>query len=483
VTVRPVLEPRLAHARARLHRWLQECSDHCQCSKEESRNLPTRVLELSGTCTSPMVHLTETNGRRDRYIALSHCWGSVERRPLRTTHSNLAVHLDNIPFEWMPKTFQDAVVLTLGLEIRYLWIDSLCIIQDDTVDWHSEAKNMANVYHNATLVVAASGAADSTEGLFVTERPHLRTWKLPYILSGVTQGTFNLALLPKRVEKVQIEGGPLEVRAWAFQERYLARKIVSFMPDTIYWKCSSIAINDWSTVVELGSSEEVPWLCLLTKYTGMKLTYPNDRIHALRGITSDMGRRRQDRFMDNYGVWESHIHEQVLFIQREMMIDAESLGLPSWSWAATGGKKSWYKAQMLSSIHEYLPEKFELNISGSLSVAGHSTEVVLQLEMPYSNHNASRYDPLLHQAEGFMFGSDIPEAVARPCYPILHPTRVKDILGLATLDQHAKTQVTCLFVSIMTPDPSSLAFENCRKSHSRGEERLKVSATQPARMS
>jgi hypothetical protein len=138
---------------------------------------------------------------------------------------------------------------------------------------------------------------------------------------------------------------------------------------------------------------------------------------------------------------------------------------------------------MLSSIHEYLPEKFELNISGSLSVAGHSTEVVLQLEMPYSNHNASRYDSLLHQAEGFMFGSDIPEAVARPCYPILHPTRVKDILGLATLDQHAKTQVTCLFVSIMTPDPSSLAFENFRKSHSRGEERLKVSATQPARMS
>jgi hypothetical protein len=224
-------------------------------------------------------------------------------------------------------------------------------------------------------------------------------------------------------------------------------------------------------------------LCLLTKYTGMKLTYPNDRIHALRGITSDMGRRRQDRFMDKYGVWESHIHEQVLFVQREMMIDAESLGLPSWSWAATGGKKEWYHHEMSSPIHEYLPEKFEVNTSGSLSVAGHSTKVVLQPGTPYSNHNANCYHPRLNIAERFMFGCDLPEDFARPCHPILHPTCVKDVLGLVTLDQHAKTQATCLFVSIKKLDSSFHFGENCMKSRRYEEGQLKVSAAQPSRIS
>lgn len=302
VTEPPILAPRTADACGLIHRWLEDCRSHrFTCPNEDPRDLPTGVLELSGTCAAPMVHLTETNGKKDRYIALSHCCGPVAKRPLCTTHANFAAHLDNIPFERLPKTFQDTVILALGLNIRYVWIDSLCIVQDDLLDWHSEAKDMGNVYRNATLVVAASGAADSTEGLFVTERPLLRAWKVPYIISGVTQGFFQVALLD-RDEKLPF-WGPLETRAWTLQERYLARRLVCFMPGNFYWKCRRCEQGEIIASGSLDFYEDTSWLDLLRLYTRKSLTYPGDRIHALRGIITEIEPTRQDQFLFDYGVW------------------------------------------------------------------------------------------------------------------------------------------------------------------------------------
>jgi len=125
-------------------------------------NLPTRVLDVA--TNQDMVFLRETAGQKGKYLALSHSWGSTHR--LTLTSANLAVLKGGILLSDIPKTFQDAVQIARELNIAYLWIDSLCIIQDDTTDWEVEASHMGDVYAGSYLTVAALGSKDDSSGCF-----------------------------------------------------------------------------------------------------------------------------------------------------------------------------------------------------------------------------------------------------------------------------------------------------------------------------
>ena len=217
-----------------VQRWLNECDAHKNCTPHDDAPMPTRVLVLIGDNTQPLIRLIESNGRQGRYLALSHCWGKAGRLPLLTTSENYLEHQKGIPFNNLPKTFQDTVQFAQGIGIRYLWIDSLCIIQGDSQDWHSEASKMGDVYWNAALVVAASGAKDSSEGLFVSDRQPSTIIQLPYMSAGERKGTFNMSKLPEDSDSDPCNG-PLDSRAWTLQERYLARRLVAFMPACISW--------------------------------------------------------------------------------------------------------------------------------------------------------------------------------------------------------------------------------------------------------
>lgn len=92
--------------------------------------LPKRVIDIS--YLEPRLVVTEN--QRGHYIALSHCWGSEEKHPLRTTTDNLKKHISGIPFTTLPKTFQDAIKICREIGYQYLWIDSLCILQDSEED-------------------------------------------------------------------------------------------------------------------------------------------------------------------------------------------------------------------------------------------------------------------------------------------------------------------------------------------------------------
>ncbi|ORY09011.1 heterokaryon incompatibility protein-domain-containing protein, partial [Clohesyomyces aquaticus] len=132
--------------------------------EETKPELPTRVIDVGTNADGATVRLVETKRRRDHYIALSHCWGPPTKRPLCTSKATFPQHLAGIHISSLPKTFRDAVAITRLLNLRYLWIDSLCIIQDDRNDWSMEAPRMGAFYSGAHLVIAASGARDSTEG-------------------------------------------------------------------------------------------------------------------------------------------------------------------------------------------------------------------------------------------------------------------------------------------------------------------------------
>ena len=280
-----------------VQRWLNECDAHKVCTPHNDTPMPTRVLALVGDDTQPSIRLIKTKGRQGRYLALSHCWGEAGKHPLRTTSENYQEHQSGIPFSNLPKTFQDTVEFAQGIGIRYLWIDSLCIIQGDSRDWHSEAAKMGDVYWNATLVVAASGAKDSSDGLFISDRQPPTVLQLPYISAGECKGTFNMMKLPE-FSQSHPSAGPLERRAWTLQERYLARRLVAFMPACISWMCNTKGETETGRGF-IGFGRRKKWTYLLREYTRRSLTFASDRTEALRGIGQsyeNAGNHREDLY-------------------------------------------------------------------------------------------------------------------------------------------------------------------------------------------
>ncbi|KAH7324030.1 heterokaryon incompatibility protein-domain-containing protein [Rhexocercosporidium sp. MPI-PUGE-AT-0058] len=110
------------------------------------------------------VRLVEPRSATKRYAALSHCWGQFKQ--LRTDKENFEKHKEFLSLTELPRTFQDAVIVAKNLDIEYLWIDSLCIIQDCSGDWERECSRMASVYSGALVTIAASDAEDSSKGFF-----------------------------------------------------------------------------------------------------------------------------------------------------------------------------------------------------------------------------------------------------------------------------------------------------------------------------
>jgi hypothetical protein len=129
-------------------------------------SMPSRVLDLEPFSGHLDLRLVSGDHTEDApYAALSHCWGAYEP-PCKTTRGTIADRETRIPWSLLPKTFQDAIKFIRRLGLRYLWIDTICIIQDDTDDWLRESSRMHSVYKNAFLTIAAASSRDSRDGLF-----------------------------------------------------------------------------------------------------------------------------------------------------------------------------------------------------------------------------------------------------------------------------------------------------------------------------
>ncbi|KAF2398537.1 HET-domain-containing protein, partial [Trichodelitschia bisporula] len=240
--------------------WLEMCSTcHPQCSGVGSapHALPTRLVyiepEQPASQSDPPslnVNLVETAQLADhdvKYLALSHCWGSTV--PLRLVTDTYAPFLSSIPFHSLAKNMQHALLATHRLGFSYIWIDSLCIIQDSATDWVAEGARMATVYSGATLTLASTSSASSAGGLFHTRSPlSLRPCIIGY--SSLT------ALLPStiiaRPDDItafthSIDQSILNTRAWVLQERLLSRRIAHFATNMLAWECASRSASELST--------------------------------------------------------------------------------------------------------------------------------------------------------------------------------------------------------------------------------------------
>lgn len=216
--------------------WLDSCNSHHTCMKRPvgsstASRLPARLLNV-GIDRSSTIRLEATASMSPalRYMALSFTWGSVSNVS-RTIRGNLAEFERSIKFDKLSKTFQDAISVTRQLGVQFLWIDSLCIIQDAQKDWESHAESVENIFGNAYCVLAACSSLSAKEGFL----QHKQERSVVPMKSPGAKPLFLCDFIDDF--KRDVEQSHLGSRGWAFQERILARRTIFFTSKQVYWQC------------------------------------------------------------------------------------------------------------------------------------------------------------------------------------------------------------------------------------------------------
>jgi hypothetical protein len=211
--------------------WLDDCDKNHRGCDGILQDMPTRLLDV-GTIDTPTLRLIETKQERRKYIALSHPWGDTTKYPpFCTLPENLKNHLGAIPEGDLPATFDHAVRCTRKIGIRYLWVDSLCIIQGESGDFNKESKNMEAYFSGAYCVLAASRASNQRDG-FLGSRPEREF----ITIQRGDEKPFYVCKTIDNFSKDVIEGS-LNKRGWVLQERALARRTIYFTENQTYFEC------------------------------------------------------------------------------------------------------------------------------------------------------------------------------------------------------------------------------------------------------
>jgi hypothetical protein len=249
-----------------LSEWLRDCANkHPWCAMGPGSSeapLPLRVLDV-GEVGADSVRLRISQGLHDRgkFAALSHCWGGVIAS--KTTRDNYEAHQRGISMLELPKTFQDAVEVTRAVGIRFLWIDALCILQDDKEDWEVESSRMAAIYRDAWVVFSADISTSMTSGFLHSEKidgiiesqqyRHGRLGPGIEIAKVQSEGTMRSVFAREHVmhrdyatlfEEGELGGPrsitqPLHRRGWTLQEQMLATRMIHFTDLELVWECKS----------------------------------------------------------------------------------------------------------------------------------------------------------------------------------------------------------------------------------------------------
>jgi hypothetical protein len=224
-----------------LRSWLSICQkEHslCQAHEKSRFELPKRLINIRAPKCIRLCETSSLSAPDISYATLSHCWGDPSSYSpcVIQTHS-LDEHLTCILWDKIPKTFRDAIIVTRRLGLKFLWIDSLCIIQDDLDDWAEESAKMSRIYANAVLTIAASAAENATQGFLGLRHSQEEIIKLsPENMTPIHIRKDLHSNVPVTFSYTKIL---LNTRGWVFQERLLSRRILYFEREEIICECRS----------------------------------------------------------------------------------------------------------------------------------------------------------------------------------------------------------------------------------------------------
>lgn len=390
----PSIEPRseksLAWAKCRIEQCVT--SHDCHVFRSQESNLPTRLVYIPDDAQKNGVRLVRDAlnlPSTTRYTALSHCWGT-EKPPCLMTQENIDTYATKgIPWDEIPLTFRDAILYTKRLEIDYIWIDSICIIQQDSTDWRQESTRMFQYYSNAYITLGSTFAADCNEGFFsqkrnMPNRVHLldvrfRGEILPLYISRDDAQAYDLAHHEGSWNIVQRLGKAFQLfqRSWVFQERLVSPRLLFFTEKQLVFECYEgrwfqetpmpTKISRKMTYKKLLNntySEEAEglWTDILGAYGTLKITHPSDKLPAIAAVAKQFLSYQSLPHTPEHeylcGLRKSHLHMDLSWnaefrnaIDLDRNEEHEPYLAPSWSWASVPNETT-YGAHALKNVRK-----------------------------------------------------------------------------------------------------------------------------------
>ena len=264
--------------------WIRQCSAHAACQLYPGSSfVPTRLIYI-GSSNKSVVKLIETlespRSNQPQYMALSHCW-SDEAGAVLTTANHKSMR-DRIPVESLSRSFGDAISFTRALGVRYLWIESLCVLQDSPEDWARESVLMMNVFSNAMCTIATSSISHSEDECIPDRFDELSSCTLISSKRKRLQMTSGRPR-PFLKDLFGTRGGlmPFTDRAWVFQERLLSHRVIHFYSNAMLFECNTIQASD--TNVDGCRYENVPYILLKEETQNSSLLSGQKRSGSIKG--------------------------------------------------------------------------------------------------------------------------------------------------------------------------------------------------------
>ncbi|KAJ4982741.1 heterokaryon incompatibility protein [Stagonosporopsis vannaccii] len=355
--------------------WLSSCmNDHTACNDytplqtgklpetsdaETRENTAFRLIEIvQSNDEVQSIRLTEKAEVCDdtKYLTLSHCWGGADI--IKLTQSSLARFSVDIPMSQLPKNFSDAISVTARLGFTYIWIDSLCIIQDLPEDWCTQARQMGKIYWYSQCTLAALKSTSPDGGLFC-KRPMLSMNECLISKDG-GNAAHNL---PVFAEPDLFFPKPLHTRGWVVQERFLSRRTLNFGADMVTWNCVTAHASEVSPQFDCRTQHEPSrqlydilndtntskwifeghwlgkWWDLVADYTNKSLTFESDRFPAIEGLARIVQDSKGISMV--HGLWQPYLVNELLWSfdmewNAPVVVKSEQqLNSPSWTWVST----------------------------------------------------------------------------------------------------------------------------------------------------
>ncbi|KAJ8457650.1 hypothetical protein ONZ51_g11399 [Trametes cubensis] len=312
--------------------------------------------------------LADCFGVQGTYVALSYVWG--EDQSHRTTEGNLHTYIDGIHPEQLPQTTGDAIFVIHVLGYRFLWVDSLCIVQDSLDDKHQELRTMRNVYRRAVLTTnATTGSASKvSDGFLQVRQPFHRAEALPFISpcsiqgrngSSLRVGTIYLArirICARARDSVvtahnpcgcqwetRLDTGQTGCRAWCLQESLMSCRSLVFTANTIHLRCQTATQTVGGTYHATAldptrlpdlllspdprrarvsySSQDLTqvhqaWRMIVQDYTRRALSEPSDKLIACAGLAEEFARVLRSEYLA--GLWSDSLFEDLLWVRSSL---------------------------------------------------------------------------------------------------------------------------------------------------------------------
>ncbi|QMW37719.1 hypothetical protein G4B11_000955 [Aspergillus flavus] len=329
---------------------LSDCiTTHEHCDARNPVSLPSRLLEVSDqnhTC-----RLVEpAKDQLGTYMTLSYCWGNGN--PLKLTRGLYNSFQNGISWIDLPQLFRDAIRITNRLGVSYLWIDSLCIVQDDRKDWEIESEKMASIYQNAHITIVAASAPDPEAPILgargqqmekaefeFTEEDGSKSYLFSRCISDEPfWGLRGLSVI--RVKNLQSRDWSQTIynRGWTFQEDLLSRRTIHYLPNRVVWECWMSHCderqlprdpNHRKKRYKMPKPSQESWPELVTAYTVRNLTHTSDTLPAMSGIAYMVSEGTCDEYLA--GLWRSSFVVHLACPCKEYIA-------PTWSWASTAMK-------------------------------------------------------------------------------------------------------------------------------------------------